>query len=1148
MHRIFTGFLCLLVAVQTWAASPTVPASNFSYNNIEGNRFNFRFTSGNGATRIVVLKKGSPVTGVPVNGMDYTANSAFGTPAALFTTPDEYVVYRGTGNSGSITNLEPASTYYLAVFEFNGSGVTTEYLLVPGTGSESTRSAPTVDASNIQFSQIAGSSVRISFTAGNGEGRIVVGRKGGPVNGLPNNLQTYSFSADFGAGAAINGENYVLFSGSGNSVNVTGLEPNTTYHFSVIERNGSSYPVYKIPGTSASVQTSAGPTTPSGVFTFSNVEGNRMGVSVNRGNGSRRIVIAKKESAVTSLPQNGQSYTANAAFGSGQELAPGEFVVFNSNTVTFTLTELEPNTVYHFRSIEYDQDSEGNTFYFLTPRDVSNSTAVTPEPPTTVTFTNVTGNSLTLQYGSGTGGYRTVIGREGAPVSIQPQDLVRYNGNQSFGSGTHMGDGNYVIIGSSNGSGVNISNLRPGITYHFAVFEHNGVNYPVYSTTANNVQITMPAQPLSPATNFSSGSTQGNGFRVSWTNGDGSRRIVVMKKNSAVTARPVDGVTYTASANFGAGTEIAPGEFVMYDGVNANVTVQNLEIATTYHVAVFEYNTTTAGPDYLNNIFLSGSATTFSAPTVQVSNLTATTINTTSATFSYVRGNGEQQLFIMKQGSPVDVEPTDLVSYSSNTIFGTTLLADGNYLVFKGTASTSFTVTALQPGTTYHVAAFGLNGATGPVYARPGHTYSFTTAGVAPTPEPTVASGNAVFSNIDGTSIRLTWTVGDGAGQLVVARVGAPVDFNPADGNAYTANANFGDGASLGNGQFVVFRGNQNTVNVTGLPPASTIHFAVFEYNGSGAAINYLNNDYLVASGATASAPTSKSSNVQTVLTESTAQLQWQKGNGDGRLIVVRESSPVTGTPSNLTIYPASATFKNGSQLAVGEYVVYAGTGQLLNITGLNNNTTYHYRIIEYNGSLAPVYATDYLEGQFTIGTPLPVSWMYFNANRSAETVLLKWATAMEENNDRFVIERTNAQGVFEAIDSLNGEGNASQQRQYQYIDRNAPSRSVQYRIKQVDIDGRFSYSAIVQLQASATSGKLTVYPNPARDQVYVKGLPVSEVSTVTVLDLAGKSVLKTTMKAGESINISKLIPGQYLIRIQNKEATQVLKLVKAAN
>ena len=94
MERKFTLVFCLLVSlcISVIAAAPTVSPSNLEYTLTEGDRLSFRFQKGNGAYRIVVMKEGSPVTTLPVNGTDYNASNVFGTGTTAFNGTDGFVV------------------------------------------------------------------------------------------------------------------------------------------------------------------------------------------------------------------------------------------------------------------------------------------------------------------------------------------------------------------------------------------------------------------------------------------------------------------------------------------------------------------------------------------------------------------------------------------------------------------------------------------------------------------------------------------------------------------------------------------------------------------------------------------------------------------------------------------------------------------------------------------------------------------------------------------------------------------------------------------------------------------------------------------------------------------------------------------------
>ncbi len=76
----------------------------------------------------------------------------------------------------------------------------------------------------------------------------------------------------------------------------------------------------------------------------------------------------------------------------------------------------------------------------------------------------------------------------------------------------------------------------------------------------------------------------------------------------------------------------------------------------------------------------------------------------------------------------------------------------------------------------------------------------------------------------------VNWTRGNGDAVIVVAHKGAPVDADPSNGTNYTADAVFGNGSEIGNGNYVVYDGTGGNVTVTGLTPGTQYYFSVYEY------------------------------------------------------------------------------------------------------------------------------------------------------------------------------------------------------------------------------------------------------------------------------------------------------------------------------
>ncbi|MBC7384420.1 MAG: S8 family serine peptidase, partial [Bacteroidia bacterium] len=101
----------------------------------------------------------------------------------------------------------------------------------------------------------------------------------------------------------------------------------------------------------------------SGNIILSNILNNQMRVMFTKGNGQKRIVIARATSIITNFPVNGNSYTANSVFGSGQNIGNNTYVVYNDTGNQFLLTGLNPYTIYNIAVIEYNGTIASQTLY-----------------------------------------------------------------------------------------------------------------------------------------------------------------------------------------------------------------------------------------------------------------------------------------------------------------------------------------------------------------------------------------------------------------------------------------------------------------------------------------------------------------------------------------------------------------------------------------------------------------------------------------------------------------------------------------------------------------------------------------------------------------------------------------------------------------
>ncbi|HEY1022808.1 MAG TPA: hypothetical protein VGE06_10880, partial [Flavisolibacter sp.] len=219
---------------------------------------------------------------------------------------------------------------------------------------------------------------------------------------------------------------------------------------------------------------------------------------------------------------------------------------------------------------------------------------------------------------------------------------------------------------------------------------------------------------------------------------------------------------------------------------------------------------------------------------------------------------------------------------------------------------------------------------------------SFTVLHATP---PTLVSKNLTLSSIEGNGFHIGFTTGDGQNRIIVIRKEAPVTFVPANGATYTASSTTFDNRNLvAADEYVVYNGGSNGVTVSGLPKGTTYHIAIYEYNGSGTATEYLTTP-LVGTVTTAAAPTTGASSLlfQRV-TGHSFDVSFVKGAGSGRLVIMKKEGPVTVVPTDLTHYLP------GTDLGNGNIVVYNNNGNAFSQFNLPTETTYHFAIFEYNG------------------------------------------------------------------------------------------------------------------------------------------------------------------------------------------------------
>jgi len=182
----------------------------------------------------------------------------------------------------------------------------------------------------------------------------------------------------------------------------------------------------------------------------------------------------------------------------------------------------------------------------------------------------------------------------------------------------------------------------------------------------------------------------------------------------------------------------------------------------------------------------------------------------------------------------------------------------------------------------------------------------------------------------------------------------------------------------------------------------------------------------------------------------------------------------------------------------------------------------------------------------------VPVELTSFSSSVNGKNVNLNWTTATEVNNSGFEVERKLASSNWQKIGFVNGNGTTTEKQSYSYTDRNLTEGNYAYRLKQVDYNGTFEYSNVIEVLV-VTPNKFELsqnYPNPFNPTTSITfSLPQAGNVKLAVYNLLGQEVqilVNGFKEAGvHTVNFeaANLNSGIYLYKIETNGLTSVRKM-----
>ncbi len=205
--------------------------------------------------------------------------------------------------------------------------------------------------------------------------------------------------------------------------------------------------------------------------------------------------------------------------------------------------------------------------------------------------------------------------------------------------------------------------------------------------------------------------------------------------------------------------------------------------------------------------------------------------------------------------------------------------------------------------------------------------------------------------------------------------------------------------------------------------------------------------------------------------------------------------------------------------------------------------------VIAYNRVLSSTEVANLYS--YYSSTPLPLRWKSFTGQVEDAQVYLKWETENSINNDRFEIQRSADGAAFSVIGVVSDKSNTPNTAGgavYSFTDPHPSKGNNFYRIRQVDIDGTYSWSSVVEFSIGTVLSVIHLLSNPVADEAILVNNDQLLVRRMQVADVAGRILSDQALNSSNStlkINTQNLRPGYYLLRVNAAGRNTTLAFLK---
>ncbi|MBK6266622.1 T9SS type A sorting domain-containing protein [Marivirga sp. S37H4] len=914
------------------------------------------------------------------------------------------------------------------------------------------------------YSKVYGDSLYIGLSAGGGSERIIFLREGSFPDVTVADNTSYTADSEFGNGSLVGTGTYVVYQGNDNLVKITGLNPGTEYYMSRMEVNSTpDNSSIKYQSTTTSFARSE-TTLESGVLYMKNGS-----ATVNTGDsfyddGGKGFFFPNRENVLT-LNSGESGKSVELTFNEMEVRSYEKLRIFDgADTTAALLTSLSGDS--HTLPLKVTSSGEALTVKFYSADFVTSEfslygwqadVALIFAAPTIGSSNRVinsfTDTSINFGFTKGDGDSRLIVAKQGnSSIQFTPTENTTYSSNTNFGSGQDLGNGEFVVA-FSDINNLTLTNLTSATDYTIKIWEYNesgglkafktsGYQFNINNNEVAPEEITDSYNVVFREPYFIKNDKLDIRINYSLSSGDypSDRKILVLASEDPVNIADlestlVDDFRVNANNEFGSGDEVLTGVFAVHNSSYTYFELNGLSPETQYHLYVVYLRENGAGTRYgfnnvgyntyttkeSNAIFLGEANTSVDAVKVLYNPTGFGRITQESFVETYFPANpGEKLSFLATLINLGSAEQFPFVIYDGlNTsapvladFSGFSSSDDHNYLPITATNSEG----ALTIHYEYTGGGFGYNG--DPLGFR-SLLYVYDDGLSTPTEK----VKNITVNDITKTTANIGWERGGGDNVMVILNREGYEKAQIVNGLTHLAANDLSEEISAGN--YAIYSGNGESVNLTQLISGTKYTLDFYEFNGSGNKITYgepVSYSFITET----SRPSLASTDLKYEITDSeTVRLSWENGDGENRIVIAQSYTGLDFEKKDYDgkDFEANSNFANGKTYIDSDFdeikVLYNGTGNFVDVTGLSNDYYYQYRVLEYNGSglTANYLASDVSQFSLLPETPTANVTDAELYNITASTAKLSWTRSVNSSSIVFLSEDPNA--VLELEDGI---------------------------------------------------------------------------------------------------------------------------------